>query len=206
MAKLIENKWLGDKTGQGFFKKTKDEKGKTLILALDLKTLEYKPSEKVKFATLEATKTIDTLKDRFAVLLAGKDKAGEFYRKTFADSFRYATNRIPEISDELYRIDAAICAGFGWEMGLFETWDAVGVKPMLKIMEDLNLKPAAWVYEMLAAGNESFYKIEGGKRLYYDIPTKSYKVIPGTESFIILDNIRKTNVIWKNGRSIRYLI
>lgn len=201
MAKLMENKWLGDKTGQGFYKKTKDEKGKTLILALDLKSFEYKPSEKVKFATLESTKSIDDLKKRFSVLLAGKDKAGEFYRKTFADGFRYATNRIPEISDELYRIDAAICAGFGWQMGMFETWDAIGVRPMLKIMEDLDLKPAAWVYEMLESGNETFYKVEAGKRKYYDIPTKTYKVIPGTESFIILDNLRQTNVIWKNAGS-----
>ena len=201
MAKLMENKWLGDKTGQGFYKKTKDENGKTVILALDLKSFEYKPSEKVKFATLESTKSIDDLKKRFSVLLAGKDKAGEFYRKTFADGFRYATNRIPEISDELYRIDAAICAGFGWQMGMFETWDAIGVRPMIKIMEDLDQKPAAWVYEMLESGNETFYKVEAGKRKYYDIPTKTYKLIPGTESFIILDNLRQTNVIWKNAGS-----
>jgi len=204
MAKLMENKWLGDKTGQGFYKKVKDEKGKSVILGLDLKTMEYRqPEGKAKFATLEGTKGVDDLGKRLGMLLDGKDKAGEFYRKTFADGFRYATNRIPEIADELYRIDAAICSGFGWQMGLFETADAVGVKKMVKIMEDLDLKPSAWVYEMLDSGNESFYKIEGGKRLYYDIPSKSCKVIPGTESFIILDNIRKTNVIWKNaGASI----
>ncbi len=204
LAKLMENKWLGDKTGQGFYKKTKDETGKTLILALDLKTFEYKPSEKVKFATLESTKNIDDLKKRFKVLLAGTDQAGEFYRKTFADGFRYATHRIPEIADEIFRIDAAICAGFGWQMGMFETWDAIGVREMLKIMEDLGQKPAQWVYEMLESGNETFYKIESGKRKYYDINSKSYKVIPGTESFIILDNLRQTNVIWKNAGSSIY--
>ncbi|NBA87182.1 3-hydroxyacyl-CoA dehydrogenase [Emticicia sp. CRIBPO] len=201
MAKLIENNWLGDKTGQGFYKKTKDEKGKTLILALDLKTMEYKPSEKVKFATLEGTKSIDDLKKRFAVLLKGTDKAGEFYRKTFADGFRYATFRIPEIADELFRIDDAICSGFGWQMGLFATADAVGVSEFVKMMEEQGQKPAAWVYEMLEAGNPSFYKVENGKKLYYDIPTKSYKVIPGTGSFIILDTIRDSNVIWKNAGS-----
>ena len=129
----MENKWLGDKTGQGYYKKTKDEKGQTQILSLDLNTFEYKPSEKVtgaatRFATLESTKAIDSLRKRFPVLVDGKDKAGEFYRKTFADSFQYATHRIPEISDELYRIDAAITAGFGWQLGLFETWDAIGLK------------------------------------------------------------------------------
>ncbi len=202
MAKLSENKWLGDKTGQGFYKKTKDEAGKTVILALNLKTFEYEPSQKVKFATLESTKVIDDLKKRFVVLLKGTDKAGEFYRRTFADGFRYATNRIPEISDELYRIDQAICAGFGWEMGLFETWDAMGVKNMLGIMENLNCKPAAWVYEMLEGGNESFYKVENSQKKYYDIATKTYKTIPGQEAFIILEN-KSQNIIWKNaGASI----
>lgn len=203
MKSLQDNNWLGDKTGQGFYKKTKDEKGKTVILALDLETLEYRPSAKAKFATLEATKSIDKLADRFAVLLKGKDKAGDFYRKTFAEGFKYATFRIPEIADELYRIDDAICAGFGWQMGLFATADAVGVKDFVAMMESIDQKPAAWVYDMLAAGNESFYKIENGKKHYYDLETKTYKLIPGTESFIILDNIRKTNVVWKNaGASI----
>ena len=203
MAKLMENKWLGDKTGQGFYKKTKDDKGKTVILSLDLNTLEYREAQKAKFATLEATKSIDNLNKRLGVLLAGTDKAGEFYRKTFADAFCYASNRVPEIADEVFRIDAAICAGFGWQLGLFESADAVGVGNMVKMAESLGKKPAAWVYDMLASGNESFYKIENGKKLYYDIPSKSYKVIPGTESFIILDNIRKTNVLWKNaGASI----
>lgn len=201
MAKLQKNKWLGDKTGQGFYKKTKDENGNTVILALDLKAFEYKPAEKVKFATLDSTKSISNLKKRFTILLNGKDNAGEFYRKTFSDFFRYATRRIPEISDELYRIDEAICAGFGWEIGLFETWDAIGVRNMLKIMETVNMKPATWVYEMLEEGFESFYKIEEGTRKYYDIPSKTYKTIPGTESFIILDNLRQTNVVWKNAGS-----
>ncbi|MBN8821654.1 MULTISPECIES: 3-hydroxyacyl-CoA dehydrogenase/enoyl-CoA hydratase family protein [unclassified Spirosoma] len=197
VKKLMENKWLGDKTGQGYYKKTKDEKGQTLILALDLKTFEYKPSEKVKFATLESTKAIDNLKNRFPVLIAGKDKAGEFYRRTFADGFRYATYRIPEISDELYRIDAAITAGFGWQMGLFETWDAIGVKKGVELIESFGQKPAQWVYDMLDAGFDQFYKVENGKRKYYDIPTKSYKVIPGTEAFTILENL-SNNIVWKN--------
>ncbi|MFT7308675.1 MAG: 3-hydroxyacyl-CoA dehydrogenase [Spirosomataceae bacterium] len=200
MQKLMDNNWLGDKTGQGFYKKTK-EKGKTVILALDFDSMEYRETTRPKFDTLNETKSIDNLKDRFAVLLKGKDKAGEFYRKTFADSFRYATMRIPEIADELFRIDDAIKAGFGWQMGLFETADAVGVKAFVEIMEGEDQKPAQWVYDMLEAGHESFYKIENGKRHYYDVPTKSYKVIPGTESFIILDNIRKTSEVWKNSGS-----
>lgn len=203
MQKLMDNKWLGDKTGQGFYKKTKDENGKTVILALDFTSMEYRPSQKVKFATLESTKGIDNLASRFSLLLKGTDKAGEFYRKTFADAFKYASYRIPEIADELFKIDDAICSGFGWQMGLFATADAVGVKAFVEMMESQNIKPAQWVYDMLASGAESFYKIENGKKKYYDINSKSYLTIPGTESFIILDNIRKTNVVWKNaGASI----
>jgi 3-hydroxyacyl-CoA dehydrogenase len=200
VAKLEKNNWLGDKTGQGFYKKSKNAKGETEILTLDLKTFEYKSKAKAKFATLETTKTIDNLKDRFKVLLAGKDKAGDFYRDAFYGLFRYASNRIPEISDELYRIDDAVCAGFGWELGPFETWDAVGVEKTVQAMEAANAKPASWVYEMLAGGNKAFYKVEGGQRKYYDIPTKSYKSIPGREGFIILENL-SDNVVWKNAES-----
>lgn len=200
VTKLEQNKWLGDKTGQGFYKKVKGADGKSEIHTLDLKTLEYKPKAKAKFATLETTKTIDNLKDRFKVLLAGKDKAGDFYRDCFFGLFQYASNRIPEISDELYRIDDAVCAGFGWELGPFETWDAIGVEKSIPLMEAAGYKPAQWVNEMLAGGNKSFYKVEGGQRKYYDIPSKSYKVITSKEAFIILENL-SDKVVWKNADS-----
>lgn len=200
VSKLEQNKWLGDKTGQGFYKKSKNAAGQTEILTLDLKTLEYKTKAKAKFATLETTKTIDNLKDRFKVLLAGKDNAGEFYRDAFFGLFQYASNRIPEIADELYKIDDAVCAGFGWELGPFQTWDAVGVEKSISGMEAMGYKPATWVTEMLAAGNKTFYRVSGGKHQYYDIPSKSYKNIPGKEAFIILENL-SDNVVWKNAES-----
>ncbi len=198
LNKMIENKWLGSKTEQGFFKKMKGDGGKSEICALDLKTLEYKPAQKVKFATLEATKPIDNLRERMKVLVAGKDKAGDFYRATFYGLFAYVSNRIPEISDELYKIDAAMNAGFAWDLGPFESWDALGVAESVKAMEASGNKPAAWVYEMLASGAKSFYKLENGARKYYDIPTKTYKTIPGTEQFILLENIRESKTVWKN--------
>ncbi len=200
VSKMEQNKWLGDKTGQGFYKKSKNEKGETEILTLDLNTLEYNPKAKAKFATLETTKTIDNLRERFKVLLAGKDKAGEFYRDSFYALFQYVSNRIPEIADELYKIDDAVCAGFGWELGPFQTWDAVGVEHAVKEMEAVNAKPAQWVYDMLAAGNKTFYKIEKGQKCYYDIPSKSYKIIPGKSELIILENLSE-NVVWKNAES-----
>lgn len=199
VKELQNRKWLGDKTGQGFFKKVKTPEGKSEIFTLDLQTFEYKPQQKkVSFKALEATKDIENLKERIVKLINFDDRAGEFYRATFYDLFKYVTYRIPEIADELYRIDKAICAGFAWELGPFETWDLLGVRETLGKMEAAGQKPAQWVYEMLASGNESFYKVENGVRKYYDIPSKSYKTIPGTEGFIILDNIRKTNKVWGN--------
>jgi 3-hydroxyacyl-CoA dehydrogenase len=194
---MVKNNWLGSKTGQGFYKKEKKD-GVNQFYALDLKTLEYKPSQKVKFPSLETTKTVDNLKDRLRILIAAKDKAGDFYRATFYQLFAYASNRIPEISDELYKIDAATNAGFGWEMGPFEKWDAIGVENTVKEMEPAGHKPAQWVYDMLASGAKSFYKVEDGKRLYYHISSKTYKVIPGTEAFILLDNIRASHTVWEN--------
>ncbi len=202
VSKMVENKWLGSKTEQGFFKKVKAANGKSEIHALDLKTLEYKPSEKVKFATLETTKSIDNIKDRMKVLLAGTDKAGEFYRATFYSLFAYVSNRIPEITDELYKIDAAMNTGFAWELGPFEAWDALGLADTIKAMEAANIKPAKWVYAMLESGASSFYKIENGSKKFFDIPSKSYKTIPGTESFILLDNIRAAKTVWKNSGAV----
>lgn len=198
VAKMNENKWLGDKTGQGFYKKTKDASGKTEILALDLGTLEYRPQKKVKFATLETTKPIENLRERMKVLVQGKDKAGDFYRVSFGGLFAYVSNRIPEISDQIYKIDQAMNAGFAWELGPFEIWDAIGIKEGISLIEGAGFRAAPWVNDMVAAGCSSFYKSEHGKKLCYDIQTKSYKSIPGTENFILLDALRESNTVWKN--------
>jgi 3-hydroxyacyl-CoA dehydrogenase len=199
---MMDNNWLGSKTGQGFYKKTKNADGKKEILSLDLNTLEYRTKKRAKFATLEMTKTIDKVIDRFKVLVKGKDKAGEFYRKTFSGLFQYVSNRIPEISDELYKIDDGMKAGFGWEHGPFQVWDAIGVEKGIAMMEAEGKKPAQWVYDMLASGQKSFYTLADGKVSYFDIPAKENKVVPGQESFIILDHIRPTSKIWENSGSV----
>ena len=191
--KMMENKWLGSKTGQGFYKKV----GKD-ILVLDLDTMEYRASKKASFATLELTKTIDKPIDRFKVLVKGKDKAGEFYRKNFSAMFAYVSNRIPEISDELYKIDDAMKAGFGWENGPFEIWDAIGVAKGIELMKAEGHEPAAWVNEMLASGNSSFYSVKNGATYYYSIPSKSQEKVPGQDAFIILNNIRESHKVWGN--------
>ncbi len=197
LEKMIENKWLGDKTGQGFYKKIKAEKGQSEIQTLNLDTMEYGPKQKSRFATLETAKPIDDLKLRLKALYAGQDKAGEFYRLFHHLLFAYASNRIPEIADELYKIDDALKAGFGWEIGAFESWDALGVKKVMEQMQAADIKPAAWVNEMLEKGFTSFYKTENGQRKYYDIATKDYKAIPGANTFILLEHLDE-KVIWKN--------
>ncbi|RLD79994.1 MAG: 3-hydroxyacyl-CoA dehydrogenase, partial [Bacteroidetes bacterium] len=206
IERMMENKWLGSKTKQGFYKKTVDEKGKKQILGLDLETLEYRAPKKAKFATLEITKSIDKVIDRFKVLVKGKDKAGEFYRKTFAAMFAYVQNRIPEISDELYRIDDAMKAGFGWEHGPFQIWDAIGVEAGVKMMKEEGFEIADWVNEFIKDGSKSFYTVKDGAKFYYDIPGKTQVKIPGQDAFIILDNIRESQTIWSNSEaSIQHL-
>jgi 3-hydroxyacyl-CoA dehydrogenase len=203
VKRMQENKWLGDKTKQGFYKKVKGADGKSEILALDLKTFEYRPQQKIKSATLEATKLVENIRERMKVFAKGTDKAAEFFRTSFFGLFEYVSDRIPEISDELYRIDDAMRAGFGWELGPFEVWDAIGLKESLDGMEKYGNEASSWVRDMLANGNTSFYKVDNGIKQYYDIPSRSYKPVPGAENFIILDNIRENKTIWRNsGTSI----
>ena len=197
LQKMVENNWLGDKTGQGFFKKIKGPAGEKEILTLDLQTLEYKPRQKPKFASVEAAKPIDSLTERLKMLVAAPDKAGEFYRHFHYGLFSYISQRIPEISDELYRVDDALMAGFGWEIGAFESWDTLGVARSVEAMEKNGYAVAPWVKEMIADGIKSFYKIEAGKRFCYDPATKKYQPLPGGDAYIMPSH-RSEQTIWKN--------
>jgi 3-hydroxyacyl-CoA dehydrogenase len=198
ISKMVENKWFGDKTKQGFYKKVKNDSGKSEILVLDLKTLEYRTQAKTKFPLLEQTKTVDDLRERMKMFVSGKDQAAEFYKASFYSLFQYVSERIPEIADEVYRIDAAMESGFGWEIGPFESWDVLGVEASVKAMESSDFKPAAWVYEMLSSGCNSFYKNENGIRKFYDAASKNYKVIPGQEHTISLQQLRGIKKVWSN--------
>ncbi|WP_203292632.1 3-hydroxyacyl-CoA dehydrogenase/enoyl-CoA hydratase family protein [Luteirhabdus pelagi] len=195
---MMEKEWLGSKSGQGFYKKIKDDDGNSKILSLDLESMEYREKERASFDTLNKTKDIDVVSDRFEVLINGDDKAGEFYRKNFGAMFAYVSKRIPEITDELYKIDAAMRAGFGWEHGPFEIWDAIGVKKGIELIKDLGKEPADWVHEMLDNGVENFYDVREGNTYYYGIPEKTHVKIPGQDSYILLDNIRESREVWKN--------
>ncbi len=201
VSKMVEKNWLGSKTKQGFYKKVKGDNGKSKILSLDLNTLEYRDKKKAKFATLELTKSIDDLKERTKVLVAGKDKAGEFYRKSFYGLFAYVSNRIPEITDANYKIDNALSAGFGWQLGPFATWDILGVESTIPKIEAGGFKVGDWVKEMIKAGCPSFYKVENGVKYFYDIDSKAYQIIPGSENIISLETLRDENTVWKNSGS-----
>jgi 3-hydroxyacyl-CoA dehydrogenase len=203
LEKMVANNWLGDKTGQGFFKKTKGAGGEKEILTLNLSTLEYGPRQKPKFAGLEAAKPVEDLATRLKMLVQATDKSGEFYRHFHYGLFSYISHRIPEISDELYRIDDAMMAGFGWEIGAFESWDVLGVGKTVSKMKEAGYSVDPWVEEMLAAGHTNFYKVENGKRFYYDIATKAYQPIPGGEAFIVMKNF-EGQTVWKNAACRAY--
>ncbi|MCP3930349.1 MAG: 3-hydroxyacyl-CoA dehydrogenase [Bacteroidetes bacterium] len=201
---LLDNKFLGNKTKQGFYKKTneKDEKGRKKILALNLETLEYEPSQRPSLASLNTAKQIDDLPKRIKALFNEKDKGGELIRQSLLGLFAYVSNRIPEIADDIYSIDNALRAGFAWELGPFEYWDVIGIKKGLEMAEAQGEKVADWVKDMVEAGKNSFYIREGGQRKYYNIKTQTYQVIPGTEAFVLLDNYRDKAPVHKTSETI----
>ena len=207
LQKMVDNNWLGDKTGQGFFMKKKGEKGEKEILTLDLKSFEYKPRVKSKFASVEAAKPIDDLKTRLKMLVQAPDKAGEFYRHFHYGLFSYISNRIPEISDEIFRVDDAMMAGFGWEIGAFESWDVLGVEETVKKMKEAGYSVAKWVDEMIAGGFKSFYKVENGVRLSYSPASKKYTSPAAagqdTSAFIVMKNF-SNQTVWKNSACRTY--
>ena len=197
LNKMLENKWLGSKTKQGFYKKEVKD-GKKVFLSLNFDTLEYEVAPKPRFSVFEKIKAIDDLRKQIPILMRDKGKAGDFYKSTFYSLFQFTSNRIPEIADEIYKVDDAMNAGFGWKLGPFQTWDAAGLADTVKAMEEAGKKPADWVYKMIEGGFTSFYKIENGLKYYYDQNKGDYVVIPGQEGRLSLEILRPTNVVWEN--------
>ena len=197
---LLDNKFLGNKSGQGFYKRTaeKDATGRPISLALNLETLEYSPSERSKLASLGVAKQIEELPNRLRALFKHSDKGGELVRRSLSGLFAYVSNRVPEISDSLYAIDDALRAGFAWDLGPFQYWDVIGITEGVAAAEAEGQQIAAWVKEMIAAGFTSFYKSENGVKKYYDIKTKSYQAMPGAGEFIVLDNYRDKKPVYEN--------
>jgi 3-hydroxyacyl-CoA dehydrogenase len=198
VEKMKENNWLGSKSGQGFYKKSKDENGKRNILELDLSTLKYSKKPKSKFETISKAKKIENLTDRIKVLFNGKDRAGEFYRKIFGGLFSYSACRIPEISEDIFLLDEAMKAGFGWEMGPFEMWDAVGFIEGLDIIKKLELKTPNWIEKIGGNVDFKFYDLKQCVKYCYDIKTEKQTTIPGLEKVISLKSFDKSSLVWGN--------
>lgn len=203
---LLENNFLGNKTKKGFYERTnqKDEKGRRIKLALNLNTLEYAPTQRPQSVALGAAKQVDKLSSKVRTFFNEKyadDKGAQLIKRSLSGLFAYVSNRIPEIADDIYSIDDALRNGFAWKVGPFEYWDMVGIEAGIKAAEDDGQQVAQWVKDMIAAGHDRFYKLEDGITKYYDIESKTYQVIPGTEEFVVLDNIRANSIVWENSDS-----
>lgn len=201
---LIENKFLGNKTNKGFYQKTaeKDERGKPIILALDLKTLTYQPSKRPKMASLDLAKQIDDLPRRIKALYKSDDKGGQLVKQSLLGLFAYASNRVGEISDNLFAIDDALRAGFAWDLGPFQYWDVIGVQQGIDDATAQGETVAQWVKDMLAQGHTSFYKTENGIKLYYDITSKKYEEVSSSKGLIQLENYRSQTKIYENPEAV----
>ena len=201
LQKMLDSNMLGSKTGKGFYKKIKDDNGKSKILALDLNTFKYNEQKKVNYETLKNARKCKKRDEKFKTLISGNDKASEFYKENFARMFGYIQNRIPEISNDITSIDAALKTGFGWKDGPFEIWNYIGVKEGLELMKNFDLKPARWINDMIKKNTNNFYRINNGFREYYDINSNSFKKIAGQDGFVILKNTTENKVIWSNNEA-----
>ncbi len=190
IAKMIEKGLLGEKTKQGFYKKSKDAAGKKTILSIDPTTLEYSSQEKVKIASLEAAKGAGGTGNKLKTLFYADDVGGEFTFRHTTEGLIYAANRIPEIADDIVNVDNAMKWGFAWKMGPFEEWDALGVGKSVAKMKESGYEIPAWVQEMLDSGKESFYRREGGSQYFYDLTAKEYREVPTKPGIILLPSLK----------------
>ena len=186
LQKLVDDGRLGQKTKAGFYKKTEDG-----ILSVDMKTGEYKPQMKVRFDGFRLAKDQTSTAGKIKALATSDDKAGKFFWETMARGLIYSANRIPEISDDIVNIDNAIKWGFGWELGPFESWDAIGVQASVDRMHSEGRKVPQWVLDMLAAGRDAFYKTENGVKTYYDVLSGAAKPVTSSKKEINL-NLQKS--------------
>jgi 3-hydroxyacyl-CoA dehydrogenase len=187
---MVDRNLLGKKTKAGFYKTDLTPEWKKVRKVIDLKTFEYVEYETPEFACLKAAKKAKTLPQKMQAIVFGEDKGAQFAWSAVAENLIYAANRIPEISDTIVEIDNAMCWGFNFEMGPFETWDALGVARTVERMRKENLDVPQAVAQMLEAGCDSFYKMEKGRRLYYDFNSKSYQAEQVSESILSLAGLK----------------
>ncbi|MFT4705825.1 MAG: 3-hydroxyacyl-CoA dehydrogenase [Bradymonadia bacterium] len=193
LVDMVAKGLLGDKSGSGFYKKSKDADGKRVILSLDLDTLEYSEQKKVRFDSVGATRGVDDVGKRVKTMLAGEDEAAKFAEKVTLDVLAYSSRRIPEIADDIVNIDRGMRWGFAWDMGPFETWDAIGVEAGLARMAELGLEPAQWVKDMVASGRTSFYGVDGTADTYFDKGSAAAAQVPTNERELRVVHLKRGN-------------
>ena len=201
LEKMIANKWLGNKSKQGYYKKTKDAAGKKVKLMLDIDTMEYVPAGKPKFDSISAAKKLENVADSIKLVFNADDKAGDFTRAYLCKTFIYSANRVGEICDNIMAIDNAMKWGYNNKLGPFEAWDAVGVKEAVEVMKKLKLKVPKKVEEMLKIGCECFYVTKADGKYYYDFEKKGYAKIDANPKIILLPDFKSRNKIVKENES-----
>ena len=197
IGKMLENNWMGQKSGQGFYKKI--EKG--VIHSIDLNTLEYSPQNKKKYSGVRIAKEFNCLEDRIEKLCYSGDPSGEFTWKTISKTLIYSANRIPEIADNIYSIDRSMRWGFAWDRGPFEVWDIIGLERSIERMRDENLTIPSWIEEMLSSGKTSFYTYVDGVKHYYCSLAKEYLAIPRSSKSMKFANLKKNGALIKKNWS-----
>ncbi|HSE99141.1 MAG TPA: 3-hydroxyacyl-CoA dehydrogenase NAD-binding domain-containing protein, partial [Blastocatellia bacterium] len=201
LREMVRRGWIGNKAGQGFYKKQKGEGGKTDYWALDYVEMDYKPPQKVRFPSVDAAKTIEDTAERVRTLIYGKDRVGEFLWKTISQNLVYAANRIPEISDIIVNIDNAVRWGFNYEFGPFELWDVIGVEKSVARLREEGAAVPPLVEKLLASGKTSFYKRSEGRTFYFDASTGEYREVEPRPGVTILKELKEREKVIKKNAS-----
>ncbi|MCL6515481.1 3-hydroxyacyl-CoA dehydrogenase/enoyl-CoA hydratase family protein [Alicyclobacillus sp.] len=191
LERMVANRWLGEKTGQGFFKRVKGPDGKREILALDLETFEYRPRRRVQSPALEAAKNQPTAALRLKTLVSGKDPASQFVWNVLKRVLLYTAERQGEIADDIVSVDNAMKWGFNWELGPYETWDAIGLVPSVERMRAEGDRIPAFVEELLSTGCTSFYRREPGQAPTFYIGKGEYRAVEEPAEVISLARLKE---------------
>ena len=197
LREMITRKWLGNKSGQGFYKKIKNDAGKTEYQVLDYKTMEYRPAQIITYPSIDSAKQLDKPGDRLRALLSADDRVGRFLWQTISRTLVYAANRIPEIADDIVNVDNAVKWGFNYELGIFEVWDAIGVEKSVARLREEGIPIPQIVEDLLASGKKSFYEKREGMEYFFDQSTGNYKEIKPRGGVILLQPHKEKNRIIK---------